>query len=356
MKTLKRLSKKGRSCALLLILILGNGQVYSQGFWDLWFGDALSHNLTAPVLQPLFSHRYLVDDVKKEVDGQLFIENCYQKVKTDGGEYRLLRDGFNFSRTSTTQEGDWLWFRAYTNKNIELVGIDKYFGRWTEGIALPLHSYIQQVDEVIQVNDASTVLKPFFNVYVADMFDDHKGFAKDFIFDLLILYTSIVKLEIITVSKNEELGRFTFGKSNITTFHIIDKDDIIDAEIGTDQGCLTFNNFQMNGGVNLDGFCGKVRNELALPSNSIDPPEVVSDQFEFGDHVSFDYLGDRCEECINMTTNYGNPNPVACGCKDFVLKTSLMSCYAKEHLCEPLVIYEDIRVCCECDIRDFPLN
>ena len=345
--TFLQTDRKLKSHFLTILILAFAGLFYTPGFAQ-EFMDDVSHDVP--------------DFLGTEgVDGDLFIENCYQKIKMDGGEYRLLRDGFSFSRTSTTIEGNWLWFRAYHNEDGEVnVGPDKYFGQWTEGIALPLPSWIRQVDEVIQVNDTTTVLNPFFDVYVADMYDDEKGFAKDFIFGLLDLYPAIVKLEITVVSYNETLERFLFGESNTTTFHIVEKDKILDTEIGTDQGCLTFDHFQMNGGVNLDGLCGKVRNELALPSNGIDPPEVVSDEFEFGNHVTFDYLGDHCEECLEMAAEAYpiNESPISCGCRDFVLKTTIQPCYGKEHICEPLIIYEDVQVCCRCDIRDFqgPLN
>ena len=297
------------------------------------------------------------------VDGDLFIENCYQKIKMYGGEYRLLRDGFSFSRTSTTTAGDWLWFRGFHNEDGEVV-IDNPFLKYSgysigeKDIVTPGNIY--RVDEIIQIDDTSFKFDPLFNLGIVGMYNSSSGFGEDFVFDILDNNPSIVKLEITVISYNEDIKRFTYGKSSTTTFHIVEKDKILDTEIGNDEGCLTFEHFQMNGGVNLDGLCGEVKNELALPSNGIDPPEVVSDQFYFGDYVTFDYLGDHCEECLEMAAEAYpiNESPISCGCRDYVLKTSLMPCYGKEHICEPLVIYEDVQVCCECDIRDFhgPLN
>ena len=94
------IDRKLKSHFLSILILAFAGLSYTPGFAQDFIGD--------------FDHD-VPDFLGTEgVDGDLFIENCYQKIKMDGGEYRLLRDGFSFSRTSTTTAGDWLWFSGFS--------------------------------------------------------------------------------------------------------------------------------------------------------------------------------------------------------------------------------------------------
>lgn len=273
-------------------------------------------------------------------DGDVYIENCYQRIKLDGGSYRLLRSEFKISRTGTTRKGDYVWFQGLDrNGNAVLYNDTRIF----QGYSATGKEIIPIMPDVVYKWQESYIGSdvyykyPRYEMGLGNLYHPEKGFAHDWYFTYLVNNPNVVSFKVYLISYDEELDEYNYGEKGMNTFQIIDEDNIFDPEIGTDQGCLTFDNFQINSTINLDGRCGKVENELALPSNGIDPPEVISDGFEFGDYTSFPHLGDHCDECINTTTHYGNPNPVACGCKDFVLKTSLMPCLDKEHLCEPLV-------------------
>ncbi len=359
MKSHINLFNQFRSGILFFTLIFFSFQSQAQGFRDFFGSHIFAPTLSEPVFTPLVVDITPVDDTKKGVSGDLFIENCYQKIKLDGeNQYRFLRSRFNITRTIGSSVGEYLRFQGFDEEGEEITpGSTSLYGGWA------LEDWVQSfqpwtVIEYVRDPWNPDILTPktHFGWALVDMYTDDFGFAAEWYFDFLMHHPRVKTIKITDISYNEFLHEYSFGAENQTTLTIIDEDEILSTQIATTEGCLTYDEFKLNGRINLDGLCGKFRHELAEPLDGIGNYRIVSDEFELGDHVSFPDLDSHCWECLEMAAEPypGTPGPMPCGCKEYVLKTTIDVCPQNEfdEGCSSLFLFQDIQICCECDIRD----
>lgn len=158
---------------------------------------------------------------------------------------------------------------------------------------------------------------------------------------------------------------FSQNSSEVTlddSIHVdlIEPADIIDYNTkGDNIGCSTFERLTLSPtdyqiSQQLTGFCGVIRHTVSLPHSSIPESNEFEDHPTLGSNIA-QFAEDCHELCDHMGVPQNSPQ-TPCGCKQLKLKTILYPCeeggvegdYYSE--CEPLVIENDIEVCCTCDI------
>ena len=261
MKSHINLFNQFRSGILFFTLIFFSFQSQAQGFRDFFGSHIFAPTLSEPVFTPLVVDITPVDDTKKGVSGDLFIENCYQKIKLDGeNQYRFLRSRFNITRTIGSSVGEYLRFQGFDEEGEEITpGSTSLYGGWA------LEDWVQSfqpwtVIEYVRDPWNPDILTPktHFGWALVDMYTDDFGFAAEWYFDFLMHHPRVKTIKITDISYNEFLHEYSFGAENQTTLTIIDEDEILSTQIATTEGCLTYDEFKLNGRINLDGLCGLV--------------------------------------------------------------------------------------------------
>ena len=273
--------------------------------------------------------------------GNQFIENCFQKIKLDGGTYNILNTPVNFSWSSTFSGGEFIWLQAFDDLGVEILS-----NQPTLMYNNLIQSGIYDIYSVtpVYINNGQSYLQPLS--YIIDMYDITLGYntrnftippgAKTFVITLL--------------GEDPNGGNPTYGDENRTTFNVLEDDETVTIHTNEGEDCLTFSNNKIDGDINLDGFCGDVINVLKTPASGIDTSITLIAEMLLGEEIDLESFGDHCDDCLEMAVPYNSSGPFPCGCQYFDLETIIYPCEGKED-CDPITYSREITICCRCDIR-----
>ena len=265
------------------------------------------------------------------------LQNCYQLLLgQENDEYNVL-------------SGLDLWFNFNENS----------WPDYVQFITEDFHGNINHFD-VQDYVDAGLLKDPFGIGYSPDGYDNIvvglKALTEGGVFAKNIYtfrFKSDVKKATIRVF-NETDNPVTLDLDRELTLNFMNLSEAFLLKPGNDESCLTFENFNVNLENSLDGFCGKTKASLwQVPpiknaQNQIDPIKV-----ELGINQEIEIENDWCNNCMDATANPSEPDPVPCGCTNFMMNITITPCqgHTMPDNCPSLEFQLPVTVCCVCDVR-----
>jgi hypothetical protein len=129
---------------------------------------------------------------------------------------------------------------------------------------------------------------------------------------------------------------------------LVDLEDIFTIDFNK---CRTFDDFQIDAFLNLDGFCGNYY--LRIKTHSEDVAlgwEEKVEDIEFGDRDSLSKFGD-CEVANKEDNSHVSLEPAPIGCKKHQLEVQIYPCSGRDpNECFDLFLNFNIEICCKCEI------
>ncbi len=266
--------------------------------------------------------------LSQDVNGCSYLENCFQLIYLDGGEYTFLDTKMRFGTGGTSNDLDFVNIIPF-DKNGNKITYD-YAGLVGEG-------YYMGLDDVLFLDENGEIISKRLNTM--EMRDTQGALnSKWFAFD-----ENIGSAEITSITLNDD---GTLQAINTTKINFVGVEDIIDIDL---QKCRTFEDFHLDLNTTVDGFCGDLKAFLSThPRDAELGWKNISQQISVNGVSNVSDLQHHCNlsEDNDMTYRQAYPS----GCENYHLELRIIPCrFRSLEDCTDHLLKFEVKICCKCE-------